>query len=154
MACGRSAAAGRGSTAMNRRIMSLAAAMAALVAVPPLLSVEAACRQAIIRLPDLGHGGGASAFSGTTVTGLVFDANGLASPDPTATPTDLGAYDEDGEEQEGFTPSCQQTSAPRWPMQHRYPVQCHAHAKRPAVAPARAFTRPISPARERRSAAS
>jgi hypothetical protein len=65
---------------MNRRIMSLAAAAAAatagLVAVPPLVSVEAACRPAIIRLPDLGYGGGASAFNGTTVTDLVFDANG------------------------------------------------------------------------------
>jgi hypothetical protein len=49
---------------MNRRIMSLAAAaaaaMAALVAVPPLVSVEEAWRSAIIRLPDLGYGGGAS----------------------------------------------------------------------------------------------
>jgi uncharacterized membrane protein len=69
---------------MNRRIMSLgaaaAAAMAALVAVPPLVSVEAACTPTIIRLPDLGHGGGASAFNGTTVTGLVFDANGRVHP--------------------------------------------------------------------------
>jgi hypothetical protein len=72
-----------------------------------LLSVEAACRSAIIRLPDLRHGGGASAFSGTTVTGLVFAANGLASPDPAATSTDLGACDEGGEEQKGFAPSCQ-----------------------------------------------
>jgi hypothetical protein len=69
---------------MNRRIMSLAAvaaaAIAALFAVPPWVSVEAACRPAIIRLPDLGYGGGASAFNGTTVTGLVFDANGLVHP--------------------------------------------------------------------------
>jgi uncharacterized membrane protein len=71
---------------MNTRIMSLVAAAAAaitagLTAVPPLVSAAAAaCRPAIIRLPDLGHGGGATAFNGTTVVGLVFDASGRVHP--------------------------------------------------------------------------
>jgi hypothetical protein len=64
--------------------MSLAAAAAmtaAFTAVPPSApAAAAACRPAIVRLPDLGYGGGATAFNGTTVVGLVFDANGRVHP--------------------------------------------------------------------------
>jgi len=71
---------------MSTRIMSWAAAAAAamtagLTAVPPSVpAAAAACRPAIIRLPDLGYGGGATAFNDTTVVGLVFDANGRVHP--------------------------------------------------------------------------
>ena len=71
---------------MSTRIMSWAAAAAAamtagLTAVPPSVpAAAAACRPAIIRLPDLGFGGGATAFNDTTVVGLVFDANGRVHP--------------------------------------------------------------------------
>jgi len=55
----------------------------ALLVAPSTASVASAvtsCAPAIIRLPDLGYGGGATAFNGTTVVGLVFDANGRVHP--------------------------------------------------------------------------
>ena len=40
----------------------------------------ASCRPAITRLPDLGHGGAAVSFSGSTIVGSVNDARGQDHP--------------------------------------------------------------------------
>src|SRR5262249_38842094 len=71
---------------MSTRIMSWAAAAAAATTAgpaagpPSVPAAAAACRPAIIRLPDLGFGGGATAFNDTTVVGLVVDAKGRVHP--------------------------------------------------------------------------
>jgi len=80
------AATGERGTSVSAHLKTFAAAAGLagtlLVASSTASAASAAttCSAAIIRLPDLGYGGGATAFNGTTVVGLVFDANGRIHP--------------------------------------------------------------------------
>src|SRR5262245_59490467 len=80
------AATGERGTSVSAHLKTFAAAAGltgALLVAPSTASAASAattCASAIIRLPDLGYGGGATAFNGTTVVGLVFDANGRIHP--------------------------------------------------------------------------